>query len=423
MNNNLFDFLPLLSSTSLGIMLSEEDALSQSIMISIREKALKMHKTPITQGKGIDKRWVTQLPDKTTASGRKTIRKQTREEVEEVVIAFYIEIMRNESTTTLPKNICLRDMFLKWIEYRQNQQQASSTTIRKYRNDFKRLLDNSDFGQMCIINIDFIDIEEFLIEITQKYNLKKKALENFAGNLKGTFELAWRKRLLSENPFTRVDMRNIRHYCNETSPDNDERILSDAEIKILLSRLHQRHQEYPLYFADYAIEVCIHTGLRVGEVVALRWIDIQESELLIHSSEHRIYLENGSSVYEIGKTKNGKIRRVPISEELRTLLEKIRQLQKNNNIDSEFIFHNGKKRIPAHEVTHAMARRGNECGIKAKSIHAIRRTVSSKLNTMLPRATVAHIMGHTEEVNAGHYDYDVLELAVKTEAMNQLIAI
>ena len=69
-----------------------------------------------------------------------------------------------------------------------------------------------------------------------------------------------------------------------------------------------------------------------------------------------------------------------------------------------------------------MYRRGLESGIGAKSVHAIRRTVSSKLNTRLPRATVALIMGHNEEVNTKHYDYDVVSLTAKTDAMNSLMA-
>lgn len=50
----------------------------------------------------------------------------------------------------------------------------------------------------------------------------------------------------------------------------------------------------------------------------------------------------------------------------------------------------------------------------------MRRTVSSKLNLKLPSATVALIMGHTEEVNKNHYNYDTVELKVKKETMDQI---
>ena len=70
-----------------------------------------------------------------------------------------------------------------------------------------------------------------------------------------------------------------------------------------------------------------------------------------------------------------------------------------------------------------MYRRGVEANINAKSIHALRRTVSSKLNSRLPSATGALIMGHTEEVNQTHYNYDIMELTIKKIAMEQICAI
>lgn len=421
-NNTSLDIFSLLSDNVLDIMMSGDDALIEHMKTSIRTKALSMHKAPITQGKGADKRWVTQLPDKTKAGGRRTVRKQTKEEVEEVVIAFYLEKLKYESESAIPKNITVADMLLKWITDRESQPNVSSVTIRKYRNDYKRLIANSEFGKMQVRNVETRDIENYLIDTTTTFQLKKRSLDNLFSYLRGMFDLAWCKRLISENPFLGVRKRKICAYCNVQRKDDSERILNDAEISLLLQRLHERHQEYPLYFADYAIEVCLYTGLRVGEVVALRWSDVKTGELFIHSSEHRVYHADKTCTYEIGKTKTGKVRRVPISHGLSTLLEQIRNLQLENGIQSEFIFHNGEKRIPAHEVTHAMARRGYECDINAKNIHAIRRTVSSKLNTRLPKATVALIMGHTEAVNTEYYDYDVIALTEKTEVMNSLMA-
>ena len=422
-NNTNLDIFSLLSDSTLGIMMSGDDALREHIMTSMKAKALAMHKAPITQGKGADKRWVTQLPDKTKAGGRRTVRKQTKEEVEEVVIAFYLEKLKYESESAIPRDITVSELYLKWVAYVEKRPKISSETIRKYRNDYKRLVKDSEFGKMLVVKVDYIDIEQYLIETTQEFNLKIRALGNLFGYLKGVFDFAMRNRLLPSNPCLLVDMKNVRPYCNDEVKEDTERVLSDADISALLQRLHERHQSHPLYMADYAIEFCLYTGLRVGEVVALKWSSIQNGQLLVTTSEHRMYHDDKASTYEIGKTKNGKKRKIPLSQGAMALLEQIRQLQDEYGIESEFIFHNGDRRIPAPEVSKAMYRRGLESGIGAKSVHAIRRTVSSKLNTRLPRATVALIMGHTEEVNTGHYDYDVVAMTAKTDAMNSLMAI
>ena len=51
---------------------------------------------------------------------------------------------------------------------------------------------------------------------------------------------------------------------------------------------------------------------------------------------------------------------------------------------------------------------------------SIRRTVSSKLRTTLPRATVAALMGHLEETNENHYNYDVTNIEIKKMALSSL---
>lgn len=67
----------LLSETDLCTM-CPDDVLA--LINMNRQKYLAMHKAPITQGKGAVKRWATCVPDETKARGRRTIRKQTKEE-------------------------------------------------------------------------------------------------------------------------------------------------------------------------------------------------------------------------------------------------------------------------------------------------------------------------------------------------------
>jgi len=56
----------------------------------------------------------------------------------------------------------------------------------------------------------------------------------------------------------------------------------------------------------------------------------------------------------------------------------------------------------------------------ATSIHEIRGTVSSLLNTELPRRVVAEMLGHTERVNAEHYDYSTAENTEKKQAVEKV---
>lgn len=413
-----YDF-SLLSAEKL-VMMSHDDV--REYIAMQRQKYLKMHKSPINQGKGSDARWTTRVPDKSRPDGRRVIRKPTKEEVENEVIKFYMEKETTEKKARLSTSINLSACFLHWIDYAAKRPNIASETLRKYRNDYKRFIKDSEFGKMRVKDIDYIDIEEFLISEIQRLNLKKKALGNLFGYLKSVFAYAMRKRIIQRNPCDLVDLKNVRPYCDNTAKPSAERVLSDAELIALLDTIHQHQAEYPLYMADYAIEICIHTGLRVGEVAALRWDCIKNGELHIKQSEHRIDHDDGASTYEIGATKNGKERRIAIGDDLQAVFDRIHLLHEENNIHSDYIIADTDGRVIAPTISKAMYRRGVEANISAKSIHALRRTLSSKLNVYYPPATVALTMGHTEEVNKTHYNYDVMPLHAKKAIMEQIYA-
>ena len=91
-------------------------------------------------------------------------------------------------------------------------------------------------------------------------------------------------------------------------------------------------------------------------------------------------------------------------------------------IDSSYVLDSGDL-ATVNALCKAAKRRGLEAGINGPlTIHRIRRTVASRLNAIYDRATVSHLMGHTEEVDARHYDYDTVQLADKQNAMDRLYA-
>lgn len=84
-----------------------------------------------------------------------------------------------------------------------------------------------------------------------------------------------------------------------------------------------------------------------------------------------------------------------------------------------FVRKNGT-RYTAHDISCAVDRRASEAGIKKTSIHGIRRTVSSQLNTVLSQKDVASMLGHSERVNERHYNYSTAENTAKIQALTQV---
>lgn len=158
-------------------------------------------------------------------------------------------------------------------------------------------------------------------------------------------------------------------------------------------------------------------GMRVGELAALKWAAIRDGFLYIELSEHRNDYKDKACELVISLPKNKRIRRVPLTAEMNRLFDEIRAL----GLKGEFIFtrfENGA-RYTAHDISCAIDRRAKEAGIDKTSIHETRRTVSSYLNTILPREAVANLIGHTPETNEKCYDYDGTSSEAKVIALDK----
>ncbi|MBQ8234866.1 MAG: tyrosine-type recombinase/integrase, partial [Bacilli bacterium] len=173
------------------------------------------------------------------------------------------------------------------------------------------------------------------------------------------------------------------------------------------------------YMPDYAIELAMLTGMRVGELAALSWDMLDENFIHIRRSEHRLDYRDKKSELIIGEPKNGKYRSIPITSEIRNLLNKIKTLNLQSEENFIFVREDGS-RYTSHDISCAVNRRGKEVGIEKVSVHRVRRTVSSQLNYILPRKDVATLLGHSEKVNEEHYDYSLAEIKAKKQALSQV---
>lgn len=106
---------------------------------------------------------------------------------------------------------------------------------------------------------------------------------------------------------------------------------------------------------------------------------------------------------------------MPLTDDIRTLLDKIKALSLKSEEDFLFVRKDGT-RYTAHDISCAIDRRADEAGLKA-SVHKVRRTLSSELNTILPQKVVADMLGHSERVNERHYNYSTAETNEKADAL------
>lgn len=403
---------------SADVILDPNGVLNEAM--KARERYLGMLTHPITQGKGTDTRWSTRVPDKTKKDGRRLIRKATREEVENAVILFFMEQEQKVSSS----NMTIEDCWQLWYDFKASHNRSLKTTsLKMFRSDRKRFLDGTTFSKRKISSLSEFDIEDYLVEQAERYHMTQKRVCQLAGYVKGIFFVAYRNHIIDSNPWDRVSLREVVYpacYKPKCQPD-EERILSDIQMHRVKKAVEAHLALEPSYLPDYAILIAQYTGMRAGELAALEWTDIRDGCIHVTKSVRRVITSDGQTT-EIGDTKNHKDRAIPIGQKLSVILDQLKAAQADMGIDSPYILDNGKLPTP-NTLGKAAKRRGIEAGIDGSlTIHRIRRTVASRLNAIYDRATVSHIMGHTEEVDTRHYDYDTAQLADKQQTMDKLYA-
>lgn len=141
----------------------------------------------------------------------------------------------------------------------------------------------------------------------------------------------------------------------------------------------------------------IYTGMRIGEICALQWKDINFEEQIINVNKtiQRIYnpldeLEPSKIVITPGKTKNS-IRQIPITNDIVQILKTIK------NEDSFYILSNSKKPIEPRTYRKFYNKFMKETGVEPIKFHALRHTFASiNIENGADVKTISDILGHSD---------------------------
>lgn len=378
----------------------------EQIEMNKRKEYLNRHTYKISEGR--DGKWRTYLPDK--EHGRKMIKRSSQKEVEDIVIEFYKNIEEKANPKTFD------DIYHHWRKVQDNL--ISDNSVAKYNTDYKRYFDNSDFSKIPIEEITEEDIKVFIVNTVKSLNLCKKACKTLFGYIKNTIHSARINKIIVDDPMEFLEANQFYKYCTEKIKPQEKRLISDSEMQQLYKKFHEDYRDHPNYIPTYAVHLASLTGMRVGELSALSWSDITDDYIIIRKSEkyNRI-----TEQYFIDKTKNGKDRIFPITDEIRDLLDMIKKVEISNGYVCEWVFANEHGRVHAPMISSCAKNKCRQLGIDEKGIHAYRRTLNSKMRCDGVSATVAaSLLGHTKEVNEQYYTFDVSTIGQKVGILSKI---
>ena len=385
----------------------------------IMETILKaVHRHAITRSR--DGRYTTYLPDPTKPNGRRQIRRKSQAELYHTLLEFYG--VEEEQPVLL-----FSELFEKYLDYKKrfinannSKKSISPSTIRRYERDYEKYIKPLSLASTPINKITTPQLEVMLTDMIKNNAMAEKCASNVISYVCQAFSFARRSEYITKDPAETLDRLLLLSCCKFTPKKSDaERVLTSKEMCLLRSAVLEHEKNHPLYMPDYAIELAQLTGMRVGELAALHWTDIDEEFIHISYSEHRLDYSDKTCELIIGEPKNGKHRLLPLTDDIRALLAKIKALGLKSKENFIFVREDGR-RYTAHDISCAIDRRASEAGIKKTSIHGVRRTVSSQLNTILSQKAVADMLGHSERVNEQFYNYSTAENSEKAAALKEV---
>lgn len=341
-----------------------------------RKELLEKHPWKIFQGS--DGKWRTYLPGK---EGRKMLKRSTKESIENEVIAYW----RAEE-----ENPTIADVFQEWSDRRLELKKISDATHMRNQQIFNRHY--KDFGKKRIKTVDPEDIEEFLEEQIPKFDLTAKAFSNLKSVTRGFLKRAKKRKLINwnvEEIFTELDVSD--HDFKRTRRADENDVFTEDEFPVIMNYL-----ENHLDNINIGILLLFVTGIRVGELVALKHEDFSKNSFRVQRTETRYCLQKGKYEYKVNdfpKTEAG-IRTVVIPKHYSWIVREINLM----NPFGEYVFvaESGKRMItPA--IRNRLYQICDHLGMKRKSPHKVRKTYGSiLLDNSIDNRLIISLMGHTD---------------------------
>ena len=178
---------------------------------------------------------------------------------------------------------------------------------------------------------------------------------------------------------------------------------------------------------NIGILVCLFTGLRVGEICALRWEDISFADhtIHVHNTLQRVQNRSGSGpktkIVVTTPKSDCSIRTIPIPEFLIKILAKHQTSPKGyllTNCESKFV----EPRTMQNRFKRAL----KKSGIESANFHAIRHTFATRcIELGFDVKTLSEILGHaTVNITMNRYVHPTLELKKENmERLSSLLAV
>lgn len=301
---------------------------------------------------------------------------------------------------TSKTSVTIKDISKEWLN--SNINSFKQSTYCSYEYTLNKYILSNDISKISINELDRIDIVSYSNMLLSN-GLSPKMINDILIIINQLMKYSYEK--YSTNYFTLPYVKQVK---------KEMRVLSKVEQQTLEKVLKSNIDIYKL-----GILFSLYTGIRIGELCALKWGDINDSTVTISKTMYRLRDNKGNSQIVINPPKtNSSNRTIPLPDCLTEFVERFRL---NNN--DYFLSDSNKAFIEPRLMQIHFKAIAKECGLENVTFHTLRHTFATRcVECDFDIKTLSEILGHSDvKTTLNKYVHSSMEQ--KQKNMNKLSAI
>lgn len=277
------------------------------------------------------------------------------------------------------------------------EQKKMSELVGLWKSDKKQYVKKSTFSAYMLLlenhllptfgesyQIEEKDVQSFVFK-KLKSGLSQKTIKDILIVLKMVLKFGAKQKCFEYTPF---DIQ----YPTERDRQNIE-VLNRTDQKKIMNYIQQHFT-----FRNLGVYICLSGGIRIGEICALTWGDIDTDNGIINVRQtiQRIYVVDDSVrktelLLDTPKTKNS-IREIPMSRDLLCMLKPIKKIVN----DSFFVLTNDAKPTEPRTYRTYYKNMMKELGMPKLKFHGLRHSFATRcIESNCDYKTVSVLLGHS----------------------------
>lgn len=299
-----------------------------------------------------------------------------------------------ESGIEKQENPSVSDYYSRWINGRKESvSEATLRTQEKYFGVISSIklaeLSNIRFGDMKIKEVNIENLRS--LQAALKSDRKSQTVNDYMSMIKHIFSDALKERVIDYNPC--LLLNNLKR-TEEKARDTHHRALSINEQKAFFECERCKNSYYYNVF-----RFAINTGMRIGEIGALKYSDIRND--IIHIERTITRIETGAYIVgENAKTASGR-RSIPMNTQIKDIIadqKRINQLLDGGILSMNNLIFKAAERglLMATPIDREIKRICKVAGIEPFTMHAFRATFATRaIESGMNPKTLQEILGHS----------------------------